>query len=65
VGLTTALRGGGGGKGPAGGEGGGGAAADATRASATIRGSPLGSIDVRQTAFREIKGCVLHPRTLF
>jgi hypothetical protein len=50
VGLTTAIRGGGGrDKGGRGGDGEG--AGDTTRASATIRGSPLGSIHVRQTAF--------------
>ena len=46
VGLTTALRAGGG---RVGGDGEG--AGDTTRASATIRGSPLGSVHVRQTAF--------------
>jgi hypothetical protein len=48
VGLTTALRGGGPSR-RADGDGEG--AGDTTRASATIRGSPLGSIHVRQTAF--------------
>jgi hypothetical protein len=59
VGLTTALlrgpassssrRGGGGGGGGVDGDGEG--AGDTSRASATIRGSPLGSVHVRQTAF--------------